>query len=144
LFSETQPNQAALLLNTMPIQPGSQRHQLCRSALRPVRDETRMALPAKPSPNPDGAGPIMRHPMGLWVFKSLNGSVHWLVDLIICYTKITNIHFSKLIQPVRSLMYCTHYLDGCTSLDALDSFSYPGSHSECMLWVIESSNYWIS
>ena len=64
--SKTQPNQAALLLNTARIQPGSQPHQcvggntvhlatwLARTAPGPpqeslVRDETRMSLPAKPS-----------------------------------------------------------------------------------------------
>ena len=64
--SETQPNQAALLLNTLRIQPGSQPHQcvggntvhlatwsLCtaRGPLQKslVRDEIRISLPAKPS-----------------------------------------------------------------------------------------------
>jgi hypothetical protein len=46
----------------------------CQRALRParhrtqeslVRDGTRTSLPAKPSPNPDDAGPIVRRPMGL-------------------------------------------------------------------------------
>ena len=30
-----------------------------------MRDGTRTSLPAKPSPNPDDAGPIVRRPMGL-------------------------------------------------------------------------------
>ena len=64
--SETQPNQAALLLNTARLQPGSQPHQcvggytvhlatwLARIAPGPpqeslVRDETRTSLPTKPS-----------------------------------------------------------------------------------------------
>jgi hypothetical protein len=59
--SETQPNQAALLLNTARIQPGSQPHQCvggntvsaCTAPGPPqdsiVRDETRISLPAKPS-----------------------------------------------------------------------------------------------
>ena len=64
--SETQPNQAALLLNTARIQPGSQPHQCvggntvhlatwlaCTVLGLPqeslVRDETRISLPAKPS-----------------------------------------------------------------------------------------------
>ena len=72
--SETQPNQAALLLDTMPLQPRSQPHQCVRgntvylatvsacTAPGPpqeslVRNETRISLPAKPSPNLDSAGP---------------------------------------------------------------------------------------
>jgi hypothetical protein len=64
--SVTQPNQAALLLNTARIQPGSQLYQcvggntvhlatwLARTAPGPPqeslgRDETRISLPAKPS-----------------------------------------------------------------------------------------------
>jgi hypothetical protein len=64
--SDTQPNQAALLLNTARIQPGSQPHQCvrgntvhlatwlaCTVPSPPqeslVRDETRISLPAKPS-----------------------------------------------------------------------------------------------
>ena len=64
--SKTQPNQAALLLNTARIQPGSQPHQcvggntvhlatwlVCTAPGPPqeslVRDETRISLPAKPS-----------------------------------------------------------------------------------------------
>ena len=61
--SDTQPNQAALLLNTARIQPGSQPHQFVRGntvhlatlvsvhCARPatMRDETRISLPAKPS-----------------------------------------------------------------------------------------------
>ena len=64
--SDTQPNQAALLLNTVRIQPGSQPHQcaggntvhrppwLAHTAPSPpqeslVRDETRISLPTKPS-----------------------------------------------------------------------------------------------
>ena len=64
--SETQPNQAALLLNTACIKPGSQPHQCvagntvhlatwlaCIAPGPPheslVRDETRKSLPAKPS-----------------------------------------------------------------------------------------------
>ena len=65
-FSETQPNQAALLLNTARIQPGSQPHHcvrgntvhlaswLARTVPSPpqeslVRNETRISHPAKPS-----------------------------------------------------------------------------------------------
>ena len=64
--SETQPNQATLLLNTARLQPGSQPHQCvggntvhlvtwlaCTAPGPPqellVRDETRISLPAKPS-----------------------------------------------------------------------------------------------
>jgi hypothetical protein len=64
--SKTQPNQASLLLNTAPIQPGSQPHQCvggntvhlvtwlaCNAPGPPqeslVCDETRISLPAKPS-----------------------------------------------------------------------------------------------
>ena len=64
--SETHPDQAALLLNTVRIQPGNQPHQCVRGNTvhlvtwlahtarglpqeSPVRDETGISLPAKPS-----------------------------------------------------------------------------------------------
>ena len=79
---ETQPNQAALLLNTARIQPGCQPHQCvggntvplatwsaCTAPGPPqeslVRDETRISLPAKPSLTPDDARPIVRRPVDL-------------------------------------------------------------------------------
>ena len=66
MSSETQPNQSALLLDTLPIQPGRQLHQCVRgntvhlatvsACTVPgppeeslVRAETRISLPAKPS-----------------------------------------------------------------------------------------------
>ena len=80
--SETQPNQAALLLNTACIQPGSQQHQCvgentvhlatwlaCTAPGPPqeslVRDETRTSLPTKPSLHPDETRPIVCRRMDL-------------------------------------------------------------------------------
>ena len=80
--SETQPNQATLLLNTVHIQPRSHPHQcvrgntihlatwsVCTVPGPPqellVHDETRISLPAKPSLT--RTTPIVRRPMGLQV-----------------------------------------------------------------------------
>ena len=77
---ETQPNQAALLLNTVRIQPGSQLHQCvggntvhmatwsaCTAPGPPqeslVCDETRISLPAKPSP-------LTQTTLGQWASRS--------------------------------------------------------------------------
>jgi hypothetical protein len=86
--SDTHPNQAALLLNTARIQPGSQPHQCVRgntvhlatlacTAPSPpqeslVRNETRISLPAKPSQTlrptdlPVAAGCYRARTPGLW------------------------------------------------------------------------------
>ena len=83
-YSETQPNQAALLLNTAHIQPGSQQHQCvgenplhlatwleCTAPGPPqeslVRDETRISLRAKPSLTRTTLGQLC---IALWTSRS--------------------------------------------------------------------------
>uniref|UniRef100_A0A8C8F818 SH3 domain-binding glutamic acid-rich protein n=1 Tax=Oncorhynchus tshawytscha TaxID=74940 RepID=A0A8C8F818_ONCTS len=87
--SETRPRQAALLLDTLLIQPGSQPHQCVggitiqlateasvhapgRHKESLERNGTRSSQPAKPSPNLDDAGPIMCRLMGLPVTVGCN------------------------------------------------------------------------
>ena len=54
---------------------------------------------------------------------------------ILCYTSINNIYFSKRIQSLSSLTFCTRYWDGCSSSEALAVITLPcpGSHSQCRL-----------
>ena len=77
--SETQPNQAALLLDTMPTTqkpaapicrrkhrtPGDRVCVHCAPQESLVCDETRISVPAKLSPNPGDTGQIVRCNMGL-------------------------------------------------------------------------------
>ena len=87
--SKTRPHQAALLLDTLHSQPGSQPHQCVGgntvqlatevSMHAPIhhkewleRNGTRTSQPVKPSPNPDDAGPIVHRFMGLPVAASCN------------------------------------------------------------------------
>ena len=83
--SETQPSEATLLkleasrTNVSEETPYTWRP--CRRALRRkkpqellVRDGTKTSLLAKPSPNPDDAGPIVPRPMGLPVVSGCDRS----------------------------------------------------------------------
>ncbi|XP_064871754.1 dual specificity mitogen-activated protein kinase kinase 5-like [Oncorhynchus nerka] len=67
----TQPNQTTLLLAPGPPQESLE------------RDGSRTSLPVKPSPNPDDAGPNVRHPMGFpvaaWLRQSLDSNPESLV-----------------------------------------------------------------
>ena len=80
--SDTQPNQAALLLNTEPTNPEGNRTNVLEETpctwqpwLAPtapgqpqeslVRDETRISLPGQALPNPDDARPIVLRPTDL-------------------------------------------------------------------------------
>jgi hypothetical protein len=63
--------------------------------------------------------------------------IDWLI--ILSYTNISNIHFSKEIQSVISWTFCICYWDGCSSYywDYLNQIEvFPGSHCQCRLGVI--------
>ena len=90
--SDTQPNQAALLLNTACIQPGSQPHQcvgantvhlatlVSAHCARPATGVTgarrdKDITTGQPLPNPDDARPIVRRPTDLPVAAGLRQSL---------------------------------------------------------------------
>ena len=83
--SETQPNQAALLLDTTHIQPGSQPHQCVGGNTVHLETWSACNVPGPPQaslvrdipasqtlPNPDNARPIVRRPMDLPVVAGCN------------------------------------------------------------------------